>query len=81
MGQQTGSGLDGVAHVLAAAEAAGQCPPVPGPQLRALDGFLGRDAGPLAAPTSALRTHVRTVSAAPIPSLAATAFIAAHSVG
>jgi hypothetical protein len=33
------------------------------------------------ASTSALRTHVRTVSASPMPSLAATAFIAAHSVG
>nr|WP_254410007.1 hypothetical protein [Streptomyces sp. AC495_CC817] len=33
------------------------------------------------ASTSALRTQVRTVSAAPIPSLAATAFVAAHSVG
>ncbi|GAQ65241.1 zinc-binding dehydrogenase [Streptomyces scabiei] len=33
------------------------------------------------ASTSALRTQVRTVSAAPIPSFAATAFVAAHSVG
>ncbi|QTA36973.1 TrwC relaxase (plasmid) [Streptomyces sp. CA-256286] len=32
------------------------------------------------ASTSVLRTQVLTVSAAPIPSLAATAFIAAHSV-
>ncbi|WP_427925172.1 hypothetical protein [Streptomyces sp. cg40] len=31
--------------------------------------------------TSALRTQVRTVSPAPTPSFAATAFIAAHSVG
>src|SRR5690348_15160083 len=31
--------------------------------------------------TSALRTQVRTVSAEPMPSLTATAFIAAHSVG
>jgi hypothetical protein len=33
------------------------------------------------ASTSAFRTHARTVSAAPMPSFAATAFIVAHSVG
>jgi hypothetical protein len=33
------------------------------------------------ASTSAIRTQLRTVSAAPMPSFAATAYIAAHSVG
>jgi transcriptional regulator with XRE-family HTH domain len=46
-----------------------------------LRGLVGGDAGPRPASTWDLRTHVRTVSAAPMPSFAATAFIAAHSVG